>query len=231
MRAFMGGALALACLAWNFLPYSAWAQSAPASGLESPIGKVVSATGSVTIEHTAVVALQASLPSGATQAKVGDFVYRADVVQTGSDGKLSITFKDGTAFNLSSNARMELNEFLYEPNGQSNASLFKLARGTFTFVAGQVAKTGEMKIDTTLATVGIRGTTPHVEVLEDGRVRFSTLIEEKEGAAAAGQTAPRSPAPAPRTRRSSVSPTPLTPQQSGSYDKLFNVDSKLCRNC
>ena len=124
--------------------------------------------------------LQANLPSS-VQAKAGDFVYRADVVQTGADGKVNITFTDGTAFNLSSNARMEVNEFVFSPDGQSNSSFFKLAKGTFTFVAGKVAKSGNMKIDTALATVGIRGTTPHVEVLEDGRVKFSTLIEDKDG--------------------------------------------------
>jgi hypothetical protein len=35
-----------------------------------------------------------------------------------------------------------------------------------------------MKIDTPIATVGIRGTTPHIEIADDGTVKFSTLIEE-----------------------------------------------------
>jgi hypothetical protein len=214
-----------------FLFHAAPVPSQPNSGLEAPVGKVVSATGSVTIEHTAVVVLQANLPGNSVQAKAGDFVYKADVVQTGADGKVNITFTDGTAFNLSSNARMEVNEFVFSPDGQSNASFFKLARGTFTFVAGKVAKTGSMKIDTALATVGIRGTTPHVEVLEDGRVKFSTLIEDKEGGVAASQAPNRQRSTAPRARRSAVPPAPLTPQQSTSYDRLFNVDSKLCKGC
>jgi hypothetical protein len=206
-------------------------QSQPDPGLEAPVGKVVSVTGSATIEHAAVVVLQANLPNGSAQAKVGDFVYKADVVQTGADGKVNITFTDGTAFNLSSNARMEVNEFVFSPDGQSNASFFKLAKGTFTFVAGKVAKTGSMKIDTALATVGIRGTTPHVEVLEDGRVRFSTLIEDKEGSVSTGPTNNRQRTTAPRPRRNAAAPVPLTPQQSTSYDRLFNVENKLCRGC
>jgi hypothetical protein len=51
-------------------------------------------------------------------------------------------------------------------------------RGTFTFIAGKIAKTGDMKIDTPVATMGIRGTTPHVEISDAGTVKFSTLIEE-----------------------------------------------------
>jgi hypothetical protein len=167
------------------LPGAARAQGnqPSAAGPETaPIGKVVTATGSVTIEHANAVVVQANIPasSGVGQTKVGDPVYKGDVVQTGADGKVGITFTDGTAFNLSSNARMVLNEFVYDPNGKSNSTLFSLSKGTFTFIAGKVAKTGDMKIDTPLAVMGIRGTTPQVEISDDGTVRFSTLIEENK---------------------------------------------------
>jgi hypothetical protein len=143
-----------------------------------PIGKVVAATGMVTIEHVNAVVVQANLSSQPGQTKIGDHVYLGDVVQTGAGGQISITFTDGTAFNLSSNARMTLDEFVYDPNGKSNSTLFNLTKGSFTFVAGKVAKTGDMRIDTPVATMGIRGTTPHVEISEDGTVKFSTLVEE-----------------------------------------------------
>ena len=143
-----------------------------------PIGKVVVATGSVTLERATAVVVQASTSGQAGQAKVGDLVYQGDAVATGADGKVGINFTDGTSFNLSNNARMVLNEFVYDPNSTSNSTLFNLTKGTFTFVAGKVAKTGDMKIDTPVATMGIRGTTPRVEISDDGTVRFSTLIEE-----------------------------------------------------
>jgi hypothetical protein len=78
-----------------------------------PIGKVVSATGSVTIEHASAVVVQANLAGQAGRAKVGDLVYQGDVVQTGADGRLGINFTDGSSFNPS-NARMALNEFVYD---------------------------------------------------------------------------------------------------------------------
>jgi hypothetical protein len=144
----------------------------------NPIGRVVVATGSATIERASAIIVQASVSGQLGQAKVGDLVYQGDVVATGADGRLGISFTDGTSFNLSSNARMALSEFVYEPNGTSNSTLFNLTKGTFTFVAGKVAKTGDMKIDTPVATMGVRGTTPHVEISDDGTVKFSTLIEE-----------------------------------------------------
>ena len=159
-----------------------------------PIGKIVVATGTVTLERAGAVVVQASTAGQAAEAKVGDVVYQGDAVATGANGRVGINFTDGTSFNLSSNARMVLNEFVYDPNSTSNSSLINLTKGTFTFVAGKVAKTGDMKIDTPVATMGVRGTTPRVEISDDGTVRFSTLIEEgkstvmrKPGAPAAQQ--------------------------------------------
>ncbi len=76
------------------------------------------------------------------------------------------------------NARIVLDEFVYNPNSTSNSALISLTKGTFTFIAGKVAKTGDMKVDTPVATMGIRGTAPRVSIAEDGSVRFSTLVED-----------------------------------------------------
>jgi lipoprotein NlpI len=165
------------------LPGPAQAQTEPArpaveDSSSKPIGRVVTVTGSVTIEHASAVVVQANLSAQPSQTKIGDLVYLADVVETGADGKVGINFTDGTSFNLSNKARMALTEYVYDPNRKSNSTLFNLTSGTFTFVAGNIAKTGDMKIDTPVATMGIRGTTPHVEVSDDGTVKFSTLIEE-----------------------------------------------------
>jgi hypothetical protein len=176
-----------------------------------PIGKVVSATGLVTIEHAGAVVVQANLAGQAGRAKVGDLVYQGDVVQTGADGRLGINFTDGSSFNLSSNARMALNEFVYDPNGKSNSTMFNLTKGTFTFVAGNIAKTGDMKVDTPVATMGIRGTTPRVEISDDGTVRFSTLIEEGKN----------------KLAKKAGSATAQQPEQKAQPKFNFNI----CRGC
>jgi hypothetical protein len=169
---------------WVWLAPAALAQDrsllASPAAVEEPIGKVVSTKGIVTIEHTAAVIVQANLQDPGVQAKVGDLVYRGDVLQTGADGRLGLTLADGTTFNLSSNGRMVLNQFVYDPSAKSNAALFSLTKGSFTFVAGAVAKIGDMKVDTPVATLGIRGTTPRVEILDNGSVRLSTLVEEEK---------------------------------------------------
>ena len=113
------------------------------------IGRIEKAVGDVTVMRNGVsVALH-----------VGDAVYKNDVVQTGADSSAGIGFPDGTALNLVSNTRMALNDYVYDPNGTSNDALFNLVQGGFAFVAGKVAHTGDMKIGTPVATMGIRGTT------------------------------------------------------------------------
>ena len=210
----------IAVLATGFILTAAGCFMAPAHAqvrpavqevLAKPIGKVIVATGSVTIERANAVVVQASTSASAGQVKVGDLVYEGDVVATGADGRVGINFTDGTSFNLSNNARMALNEFVYDPKSASNSTLFSLTKGTFTFVAGQVAKTGDMKIDTPVATMGIRGTTPRVEISDDGTVRFSTLIEEGTS------RGPRKPA----------APTAQQPEQKP-YPK---TNLRICRGC
>jgi hypothetical protein len=114
----------------------------------------------------------------------GDRVYKGDVVQAGVNSSASIVFIDGTVFGLSANAKMVLNEMVYDQAGTANSALISLVRGTITFVAGETAKHGDMKIDTPVATMGIRGTAVLVEIgfeiPSDGSgppVNFQVLVE------------------------------------------------------
>jgi tetratricopeptide (TPR) repeat protein len=164
---------------WPHKSAQAQGTSANSAAEIRPIGKVVSASGSVSIQRTTAVVLQANLgrnPNSA--ARAGDLVYQGDIVETGADGVIGVAFLDGTSLNLSRNARIELNELVYNPKTNSNSTFFNLQKGTLTFIAGATAKIGDMKIETPVGTMGIRGTAPRVEILEDGTVRFSTLIEE-----------------------------------------------------
>src|SRR4030095_12498889 len=88
------------------------------------------------------------------------------VVQTGANSALGITFIDATTFNLKASTRITIDNYVYEDGGKSNAAIFDVAKGTAAFVAASVAKTGDMKITTPTATLGIRGTTGLVEVPE-----------------------------------------------------------------
>ena len=98
---------------------------------------------------------------------VGDAVFKSDVVQTGASASCGISFPDGTVLNLVANTRMALNDYAYDANSNANGALFTLVEGTFAFVAGKVAHSGDMKIATPVATMGIRGTTGVVQEQPD----------------------------------------------------------------
>jgi hypothetical protein len=135
------------------------AVSAPAAAqpaADDPIGNVATLTGSATVTRN-----NASAP-----LKLKDDIFLNDVLQTSANSTLGVTFNDATTFNLTANARIAVDSFVYEDGGKANAALFNVAKGTVAFVAAAVAKSGDMTISTPTATLGIRGTTGLVEVPE-----------------------------------------------------------------
>ncbi len=134
--------------------HTEYAQAGGGASAAQVIGHVTKLTGTATVVRNGVSIILNN----------GDNVEKGDVVQSGSDSTLGITFIDGTVFGLSSNARMVLNEMVYDPNGSNNSSLISLVAGTISFVAGETAKHGDMKVDTPVATMGIRGTAVLVEI-------------------------------------------------------------------
>ena len=131
------------------------AADAPAAANE-PIGNVGTLTGTAT-----VIRNKNSLP-----LQLQDDIFPDDTLRTSADSTLGVTFNDGTTFNLTANSRITVDSFIYEEGGKKNGALFDVARGTVAFVAASVAKTGDMRISTPTATLGIRGTTGLIEVPE-----------------------------------------------------------------
>jgi hypothetical protein len=130
------------------------------------IGKVQTVIGPVTVMGgSGVVA----------QVKVGNPVYRHDTIETGADGAVGITFIDGSAFKLSNNARMALNEFVCD--GTSNSALFSLSKGAFAFIAGKVAKAGGLRIDTPFARIRGAAQDGGIGILTLAALAFSSIRE------------------------------------------------------
>src|SRR3984893_2388614 len=129
--------------------------AAPAqAATDEPIGNVATLTGNATVTRN----------NAATPLKPKDDIFLNDVLQTSANSTLGVTFNDATTFNLTANARITVDNYVYEDGGKQNAALFDITKGTVAFVAAAFAKTGDMKISTPSATLGIRGTTGLVEV-------------------------------------------------------------------
>jgi hypothetical protein len=136
-------------------PASTAAGSAEPAASDEPIGNVATLTGTASVTRNN----QSAVP-----LKLKDDIYLNDVLQTSVSSTLGVTFNDETTFNLTANASITVDDYIYQDGGKQNSALFDVTKGTVAFVASAVAKTGNMKITTPTATLGIRGTTGLVEV-------------------------------------------------------------------
>lgn len=136
-------------------PSPAPASSTQPAASDEPIGNVATLTGTASVTRNN----QSAVP-----LKLKDDIYLNDVLQTSAGSTLGVTFNDETTFNLTANASITVDNYIYEDGGKQNSALFDVTKGTVAFVASAVARTGNMKITTPTATLGIRGTTGLVEV-------------------------------------------------------------------
>ena len=136
-----------------------------------PIGKVVTANGTVTVQHA----------DGTTDTlEVGDPVYIYDVVITGAGSELGIAFTDESVLSLSEDARMTLDRYIYNPDGAESNMLVGLLQGTLAVVSGKIAPNGDMEVSTPVATLGIRGTSAVIQ-LEDVNLRVALVTDVQDG--------------------------------------------------
>ena len=170
------------CAALAAAPSLVHAQSPFPTPIGKPPAKPAAPAGGV-VGSVATVTPAANVArggAGAAGLNKGDDVRKGDRLSTSASGALGVTFDDETTFSLSANASITVDEFVYRKGARGNA-VVTVARGTVGFVAEQVAKTGEMRITTPTAIVGVRGTTGVVEVGAGG-VTNVKLYEDENGA-------------------------------------------------
>jgi hypothetical protein len=134
-----------------------------------PVGSVATLQGSAFVTHN----------NAATAIHLSDSIYKGDVLRTGPNGTMGITFDDDTTFTLKPNSQIAVDDFVYQQGGSNNAATFNVLQGTAAFVAEEVAHTGNMKIDTPTSTLGIRGTTGLIEVPENGSANAANGVSIK----------------------------------------------------
>ncbi len=61
--------------------------------------------------------------------RVGNEIFRNDVLQTGHDGALGIAFDDETTLALNANTRVTVNNFIYQDRTAGNTGFLNVVRG------------------------------------------------------------------------------------------------------
>jgi len=136
--------------------------------LPQVIGHIQTAIGCGTLRRASGIVVQ---------VMVGDPVCQGDVIETAADGRIGIRFIDGTVFNLSRGTRVVLDEFVCDSNGTSHSALFAVTRGAFAFIAGQVAKTGSLRVDTPVGSIRGRAHAGGIGMLSLAALTFSIMKE------------------------------------------------------
>lgn len=91
---------------------------------------------------------------------IGTPVYQGDVIETDEDGAVNIMFIDETTFAVSEDARLSIDEYVFDPATQSGVSNFSVLKGVFVFTSGLIGRDDpdDVTIDTPSGSIGIRGT-------------------------------------------------------------------------
>jgi hypothetical protein len=117
-----------------------------------------------------------------SQINVGDGVLRDEVVHTGLDSAARLVMADSTNLSLGPNATLKLDRTVFNDEHSYRDIAIRLTTGAFRFVTGHSEKAA-YKITTSLATIGVRGTTLDIlsergkttVVLQDGMGMVCTL--------------------------------------------------------
>ena len=145
-------------------------------GFEDP-----KAIGKITITDGPVNVIRANQN---IQLNEGDFIYLNDVVGDKSTGAVGISFADQSSISIDPGAQMVIDDFVYDPEEPTTGSMnANIITGNFSFVSGQIAKTGNdaMQVTTPVLTIGVRGTQVAGKANTDGQENEIVLLPNEDG--------------------------------------------------
>lgn len=95
-----------------------------------------------------------------TPVSLGMEVLSGDQLATAADASLGVTLRDDTTLSLGPNARLTLDNFIFDPAADKLGLAARLHRGTLAVLTGQIARLAadRTKFTTPTANIGIRGT-------------------------------------------------------------------------
>ena len=87
-------------------------------------------------------------------------LFEGDKVITKQNSKAQIKLLDGAVMALQPSTIIQFDQFIYQPDKQQEKSIFKLVEGGFRAITGAIGKKNpdDYRVDTPLASIGIRGT-------------------------------------------------------------------------
>ena len=87
-------------------------------------------------------------------------VLEHDVLETGENGEMGISFRDDTRISLGASTKFDLSQFIFQPAEHRFGLVFKLLNGSAQYISGLMAKLapGSVSLSTPQFTIAVRGT-------------------------------------------------------------------------
>ncbi len=107
----------------------------------------------------------------ALPARAGDKIFKDDLIRTGANSSLGMTFKDDTLLSLGPNSRISIKDFAFSPAEGRMSFAARILRGTVVYLSGIIAKLAPdaARLETPYANIGFRGTQVAVQVEGEAR--------------------------------------------------------------
>jgi hypothetical protein len=147
-RMILAAAAPLLFAVFLISPQAAWAAD--------PIGTIKTSAGDAKI-------IRSGKPAA---AKVGVPIQQDDVIVTGADGSIGVTFTDNSMFSVGPNTEIVVDKYVFDPNANDASFTANMAKGTLQFISGEIAKLSPdaVKVNIPTGTIAVRGTRFLVEV-------------------------------------------------------------------
>jgi hypothetical protein len=101
-------------------------------------------------------------------------VYPKELVDA-STGRTSLSFNDGTVLQVGAGSKVKLDEFIFDPRSGTLSGALNFGAGVFRYASGTLAKHNNLKLNTPVASMSIRGTKLVIRVEEGGQTRVDVI--------------------------------------------------------
>lgn len=132
--------------------------------------QVVFASGTATVRDKAPGSPPAPLTRGIS-------LHEEQVISTGSDGRAQLRFSDGATLSLNADSEFAIDRYRFAPERPEEAQgFFSLIKGGLRTITGLIGKARRenYRMNTVVATIGIRGTDYSINYLPGGGISVTT---------------------------------------------------------
>ncbi len=124
----------------------------PALAAPPPAGKITEVSGSVVLSH----------PGENVQSiKLNDVVNSGDVIRTADDGRVKISFIDGTEMVVAKKGFLAIDKYVFDPaKADEGKAKYRVIGAAFDFLGGKMDKgaDSDVTIGLNFGSIGVRGT-------------------------------------------------------------------------